>query len=638
MFENLNTKTKDEYLEDLFNDALKNHRTGDLVKACKSYKKLHKIAPKNPAILALYGAVNSQMENNNFALKLLSKAIESGSIDSDTFNNRGVVLKRLGRLEEALSDFNRALSIDPNNAFALNNSGQILKERGDLSQALKNFNLAISLNKNYADAYNNRGKTLFLQGKVEDALMNYKEAILLKPDLEDGYYNLGTALAKLKHFVHAIKAFDRAIELKSDYTQAYNNRGVVFKELRRFDEALVDFDKAISLDSSYADALNNRGITYRELGRFDESIKDLDKAISLKPDFKEAFNSRGNTQRDLQHFDLAMEDYNHAIQLDPEYVYAYWNKALCMLHLGDFGSGWPLYEWRWKRDKSISGEPIITSKPMWSGESDKTIFLWSEQGIGDEIMFASLLPELQQTSTHVILNCDKRLIPLFKRSFMGNISFCDDKDTVDENSYDFHIPIGSLPLILRPTLSSFKEGSKAYLKCQQSKADELKLALLEKQKEILVGISWLSKSKIPGAIQRNVELAEIAQHLNKPNIKLVNLQYGDVSGEIKNLKDNQNIDVIQIEEIDNKNDIDGLAALIMACDHIVTIDNATAHLASALGAKTKLLLPINHDWRWGQEKTTSYWYESLQLYRQRQLNDWETNLLKISSEIQSKHN
>ena len=638
MFENLNTKTKDEYLEDLFNDALKNHRTGDLVKACKSYKKLHKIAPKNPAILALYGAVNSQMENNNFALKLLSKAIESGSIDSDTFNNRGVVLKRLGRLEEALSDFNRALSIDPNNAFALNNSGQILKERGDLSQALKNFNLAISLNKNYADAYNNRGKTLFLQGKVEDALMNYKEAILLKPDLEDGYYNLGTALAKLKHFVHAIKAFDRAIELKSDYTQAYNNRGVVFKELRRFDEALVYFDKAISLDSSYADALNNRGITYRELGRFDESIKDLDKAISLKPDFKEAFNSRGNTQRDLQHFDLAMEDYNHAIQLDPEYVYAYWNKALCMLHLGDFGSGWPLYEWRWKRDKSISGEPIITSKPMWSGESDKTIFLWSEQGIGDEIMFASLLPELQQTSTHVILNCDKRLIPLFKRSFMGNISFCDDKDTVDENSYDFHIPIGSLPLILRPTLSSFKEGSKAYLKCQQSKADELKLALLEKQKEILVGISWLSKSKIPGAIQRNVELAEIAQHLNKPNIKLVNLQYGDVSGEIKNLKDNQNIDVIQIEEIDNKNDIDGLAALIMACDHIVTIDNATAHLASALGAKTKLLLPINHDWRWGQEKTTSYWYDSLQLYRQRQLNDWETNLLKISSEIQSKHN
>ena len=691
MFENLNTKTKDEYLEDLFNDALKNHRTGDLVKACKSYKKLHKIAPKNPAILALYGAVTSQMENNNFALKLLSKAIESGSLTSDTFNNRGVVLKRLGRLEEALSDFNRALSIDPNNAFALNNSGQILKERGDLSQALKNFNLAISLNKNYADAYNNRGKTLFLQGKVEDALMNYKEAILLKPDLEDGYYNLGTALAKLKHFVHAIKAFDRAIELKSDYTQAYNNRGVVFKELRRFDEALVDFDKAISLDSShaaalnnrgltyrelgrsdesikdldkalslfesqklnrafvdfdkaisldssYADALNNRGITFRELGRFHESIKDLDKAISLKPDFEKAYNNRGNTQRDLQHFDLAIEDYNHAIQLDPEYVDAYWNKALCMLHLGDFGSGWPLYEWRWKRDKSISGEPIITSKPMWSGESDKTIFLWSEQGIGDEIMFASLLPELQQTSTHVILNCDKRLIPLFKRSFMGNISFCDDRDTVDENSYDFHIPIGSLPLILRPTLSSFKEGSKAYLKCQQSKADELKLTLLGKQKEILVGISWLSKSRIPGAIQRNVELAEIAQHLNKPNIKLVNLQYGDVSGEIKNLKDNQNIDVIQIEEIDNKNDIDGLAALIMACDHIVTIDNATAHLASALGAKTKLLLPINHDWRWGQEKTTSYWYDSLQLYRQRQLNDWETNLLKISSEIQSKHN
>jgi tetratricopeptide (TPR) repeat protein len=430
----------------------------------------------------------------------------------------------------------------------------------------------------------------------------------------------------------------QAVLIDPNYTEALNNRGVVLKELRRFDEALVDFDKAVSLDSKYADALNNRGITYRELGRFDEAIKDLNKAISLKADFEKAYNNRGNIQKDLQHYDLAMEDFNRAIQLDPEYVDAYWNKALCMLHLGDFKSGWPLYEWRWKRDKSISGEPITTTKPMWSGESDKTIFLWSEQGVGDEIMFASLVPELQQTSMHVILHCDKRLVPLFKRSFMGNISFCNDRDTVDENSYDFHIPMGSLPLILRPTLSSFKKGSQAYLKCQQSKADALKSTLLGKQKEILVGISWLSKSKIPGAIQRNVDLAEIAQHLNKPNIKLVNLQYGDVSGEIKSLKDNQNIDVIQVEEIDNKNDIDGLAALIMACDHIVTIDNATVHLASALGAKTKLLLPINHEWRWGLEPKTSYWYDSLELYRQKQLNDWETNLKNISSEIQSKHN
>jgi Tfp pilus assembly protein PilF len=476
------------------------------------------------------------------------------------------------------------------------------------------------------------------KGQLEDASLIYHE--VLKNDSKNviALQLYGVLASQVKQYELSISLLSQAVLIDPNYTEALNNRGVVLKELRRFDEALVDFDKAISLDSKYTDALNNRGITYRELGRFDEAIKDLNKAISLKPDFEKAYNNRGNIQKDLQHYDLAMEDFNRAIQLDPEYVDAYWNKALCMLHLGDFKSGWPLYEWRWKRDKSISGEPITTTKPMWSGESDKTIFLWSEQGVGDEIMFASLVPELQQTSMHVILHCDKRLVPLFKRSFMGNISFCNDRDTVDENSYDFHIPMGSLPLILRPTLSSFKKGSQAYLKCQQSKADALKSTLLGKQKEILVGISWLSKSKIPGAIQRNVDLAEIAQHLNKPNIKLVNLQYGDVSGEIKSLKDNQNIDVIQVEEIDNKNDIDGLAALIMACDHIVTIDNATVHLASALGAKTKLLLPINHEWRWGLEPKTSYWYDSLELYRQKQLNDWETNLKNISSEIQSKHN
>ena len=312
------------------------------------------------------------------------------------------------------------------------------------------------------------------KNQLEDASLIYHEVLKNDPKNAIALQLYGVLASQVKKYQLSVALLSQAISIDPNYIEALNNRGVVFKELRRFDEALVDFDKAISLDSKYAEVLNNRSIVYRELGRFDEAIKDLNKAISLKADFEKAYNSRGNIQKDLQHYDLAMEDFNRAIQLDPEYVDAYWNKALCMLHLGDFGSGWPLYEWRWKRDKSISGEPITTTKPMWSGESDKTIFLWSEQGVGDEIMFASLVPELQQTSMHVILHCDKRLVPLFKRSFMGNISFCNDRDTVDENSYDFHIPMGSLPLILRPTLSSFKKGSQAYLKCQQSKADALR--------------------------------------------------------------------------------------------------------------------------------------------------------------------
>ena len=613
-------------------------KLGKIEEAIKDYGIAISIAPET----AIYyeSRANLLKESSRFdeALNDYNQAVLLDNQNPELYFNRGNILRELNLKSDALKSFDIAISIRPNYEDAIYNRAHLLEELGRFNEALDSYDAILEENPFDKEVLNNRANVLMSLKRLDDSLADFDMIEALNPNTINNLNNRGTVLKEKGEFNEALKDFNKSLEINPNHTETLNNRGVVFKELRRFDEALVDFDKAISLDGSYAEVLNNRSIVYRELGRFDESIKDLDKAISLKPDFEKAYNNRGNTQRDLQHFDLAIEDYNHAIQLDPEYVDAYWNKALCMLHLGDFGSGWPLYEWRWKRDKSISGEPITTTKPMWSGESDKTIFLWSEQGIGDEIMFASLLPELQQTSTHVILNCDKRLIPLFKRSFMGNISFCDDKDTVDENSYDFHIPIGSLPLILRPTLSSFKEGSKAYLKCQQSKADELKLTLLGKQKEILVGISWLSKSRIPGAIQRNVELAEIAQHLNKPNIKLVNLQYGDVSGEIKNLKDNQNIDVIQIEEIDNKNDIDGLAALIMACDHIVTIDNATAHLASALGAKTKLLLPINHDWRWGQEKTTSYWYDSLQLYRQRQLNDWETNLLKISSEIQSKHN
>jgi hypothetical protein len=106
-------------------------------------------------------------------------------------------------------------------------------------------------------------------------------------------------------------------------------------------------------------------------------------------------------------------------------------------------------------------------------------------------------------------------------------------------------------------------------------------------------------------------------------VKLVSLQYGDVDHEIKKLLIDFGIKVIQVPEIDNMNDIDGLAALISACDEVVSIDNVTAQLAGSLGKETKILLPFSCDWRWGQVSQNCYWYDSVQLHRQVIIGDWE---------------
>jgi tetratricopeptide (TPR) repeat protein len=518
------------------------------------------------------------------------------------------------------------------------------------------------LKPDYAEAYNNRGITFKDMGQFDDALADYSKAVSLKPNYIDALYNCGIALQQLNRLDEAIVSYSKAILLRPNYVKALNNRGNIFKDLDRLDEALADLSKAVKLKPDDAVALNNRGLVLRGLGRFEaamsdsnaaillnenfaeafhnralilkdlecleDALVDFNKVISLKPDDREAYSNRALVLKDLGRFDEAMADLNKAIALDPAYPEAHWNKAVQLLLFGEFEEGWPLFDWRWKTKQHI-GTELSTSKPQWSGEANKRVFLWAEQGIGDEIMYASLIPELAATSSKLIVQCDERLIPLFKRSFIDGIEYRCRKSPAPEDSYDCHIPMGSLPNIFRPSLDSFSKASEAYLHCESERSQELRKTLLKGEAKTLIGISWNSSSPIAGAHHRNITLSDMAQHLDAPDVQLVNLQYGDVSDEIAKLKKDHGIEVAEVSEIDNRNDIDSLAALIMACDQIVSIDNATVHLAGALGANTKVLLPFNRSWQWGLDRSDSYWYGSLQLHRQKNYGDWKHVLKTI---------
>jgi len=133
-------------------------------------------------------------------------------------------------------------------------------------------------------------------------------------------------------------------------------------------------------------------------------------------------------------------------------------------------------------------------------------------------------------------------------------------------------------------------------------------------------------------VTRNISLRALAQNLNNPNIRLVSLQYGDVSSEIEELGKDYGIDVIQFDEVDNTNDLDGLAALMLACDDIVSTTSATVHLAGALGANTKVLLPYSPRWIWGSG-SQSYWYKSVKPIKQTVFGDWHSVLKALKSEL-----
>jgi ADP-heptose:LPS heptosyltransferase len=248
--------------------------------------------------------------------------------------------------------------------------------------------------------------------------------------------------------------------------------------------------------------------------------------------------------------------------------------------------------------------------------------LWPEQGIGDEIMFSSIIPDLQAQCSKLIVQADKRLIPIFKRSFSENIDFWPSNKVVPETEYDAHIPIGSLPLQFRQTTDSFKSISKGWLSACNAKVSSLRKKLLADGIETVIGISWHSTNPKIGARYKLISLTQLAEKLDKSTIKLVNLQYGEVNDELDKLSQETGIKVYQVPEIDNKNDLDGLASLIMACDKVVSISNVTIHLAGALGKEAHVLLAPSGDWRWGKNPDRSHWYDSVHLHRQTKINDW----------------
>ena len=270
---------------------------------------------------------------------------------------------------------------------------------------------------------------------------------------------------------------------------------------------------------------------------------------------------------------------------------------------------------------------------MWNGEVEKSILIWKEQGIGDEIMYSSMLPEIKKISKKVIVHCDKRLIPLFKRSFANDIIYESDNQNIKEDDYDYHIPFGSLPRYYRQKLKSFSISSKGFLKNEIKNTLKFKEKLKDNLNVKLIGISWNTKSNIQMASFRNIDLKYLTTELYNNKVKFVNLQYGDTSEEIHKLKQETGIQVTEIPDLNIKNEIDKLASLVAACDIVVSIDNFTVHLAGSLGIETKVLLPFTMDSRWGLKEKTSHLYDSVTLYRQNKLGNWENAIEELKKNI-----
>ena len=616
----------------------------DAIKACLNLLETY---PSSAILNITLGKCYFKLFQIDLAIFSCTKATEYWPQSEVSFVLLAQIYSSQGNTEQAIKNLSKAVKLKSNDHEIHLLLGEELIENGDFDAAIDSFEQALKINPDYAEAYNNMGKALLIKGDLDAAIDNCKQALKIRPDYADAYFNIGSALKNKGELDAAISSYKQVLKINPDCSEAYQNMGNALKEQGKLEEAIEICKLVLKIKPDDAGGYYNMGNALQENMDLDAAIDSYNQAIKINPRYVDAYNNKGNVLMDKGSTKASIKSYNRALDIEPDNAEVLFNRSVAQLTQGDFKNGWLQYDRRLEENSyndtilKLIFQHSISNKPKWKPTDGGRVLLWGEQGIGDQVMFASMISELHANLDQLIIQVDERLIPLFKRSFPQDIIYYSNKIILPEALYDSSIPFGSLPMHFRTDLKSFTKTSGAYLESDKILSTKLRKKLKANSNHYLVGVSWMGGSNqnvrhINEAKNKSIDLAQISQSLATKNVKLVNLQYGNTDCECERLKNINRINIHNVSGIDKFNDIDGFTALIDACDHIVSINNLTVHLAGALGKKTSVLLPFSSDWRWGQKKEYSYWHSSLKLFRQEKILDWSAPLKNLKMEFDAR--
>ena len=536
---------------------------------------------------------------------------------------KALALHQSGRIDAARTLYREVLAAEPRHFDSLHLLGLSTVQSGETEAGVALIRAALMVRPDVAEACYNLGNALLTLKRPAEALDSFSRALQINPSDAQCQFETGNALNDLKRTDEAILRYDEAIRLDPRYAEAHNNRGIALKDAGRFEEAVTSYDTAIALRPRYAEAHSNRGNALKELARFEEALACHDRAISLKPDYAEAHYNRGNVLGDLKRYEEALGSYDQALILRPDYAEARHNKALLLLGRGRFREGFELYPARWQTASFVGGT-FRGKVPRWDGRTQQgQLLLWGEQGVGDEIFHASLLPLVPQDGIRITVAADKRLHAIFRRSF-PHVSVIDSSTLATQKDADYtaQAPVGDLGGILGLDAEMLAARQTSFLRVDEARREALRKAPGFPERGPVVGLSWKSSNKKFGA-EKSLRLSDLAPILSVPGVSFVNLQYGEVAAEIAEAREAFGISVHEVQGLDVFNDIDGLLALIDACDVVITTSNVTAHLAGSIGKKAVVLVPAGKGclWYW-QGGSNDLWYPSLTRLAQQRVGDW----------------
>ena len=566
-------------LERLFQRALHAMSQGEWDAAIQGFKKLLQSVPGHPLVMAGLGTSYLLMGDYAQSVRWYRKALKNNPNQPEVLTNMGTALRSQGLTHEALAAFRQALAIEPAFVQAHNNLGDLYRETGDYAQAAYHLEQARALDPSMPQAHINLGLLSHCQHDYEVAMACYEKAIALDP---------GAFIA------HA-------------------NRAEIQRNQGDLEAARASCDKALSINPGYATAYSNRGSIWQDLGEWSRALEDYAHALQCDPGHDTAWFNIGMVHQKQNRIGVAEQHYRKALAINPGNANAHFNLSQCLLRRFEWSEGWAHYEWRWRTSDSTQQRPDLTI-PEWQGTPmPGHLLVLAEQGIGDQILYASLLPDVLGRVGQLTLTADDRLLPIYRRSFPG-ITVLPASCPLDPSRYQAYVSLASLGQYFRLSMDDFSPSTAPFLTADPATVSRIR-SFYEELPRPWVGLSWRSINQKVGAA-KTLDLQQVVSRAEEEGAgaSFFDLQYGDTAPERQGLEHARGIRVMHYDPIDNFTDIDGLLALVACCDRVVTISNVTAHLAGSLGKPVTLLAPeglMDRHWYWHARQGRSVWYPSV---------------------------
>ncbi|MFZ5699093.1 MAG: tetratricopeptide repeat protein [Pseudomonadota bacterium] len=480
-----------------------------------------------------------------------------------------------------------------------------------------------------------RAKSLHQAGMLRDAEPLYRKALRVlatSPELLIDYARLAEELGDWR----AAENIWRAAAQAAPERLFGDHIGLALLQQARYTDALPILEHYQLRAPNDVLSMINLAYCHTQLGQDEDAIRTLRKAIRIRPDLPKSWESLITlliNGGDREGADAALA---RALTAFPDNAELRYMQMEHRLKSGDFAAGFDSFGARWNT-RFVPGPVILPKDRLWDGQPfEGKLLVRAEQGIGDELLYSSLLADLQQRHADSVIDCDARLLPLFSRSLPG-LAFV-PRDTPEDDprraGYARQCLMGDLPRLFRRSIGDFPIRA-GWLRPDPARCEALAQDYAQRfGRKLRVGISWRSANPSTGEA-KSLALDRLLPLLSVPGVQFFSLQYGDTAAEIDAFSARSGIDIYRDPGIDPTRDLEGLAAQIAALDLVISTSNSTVHLAGALGGPVWVLLHRDKGlpWYWGYEGATVPWYPGTRLLRCRQRGEWEPVIAEAAARL-----